>query len=162
MVALLTPIAIQELMAASQPQRWDFDQPIAGMDTVRPVSGSVQLTVEGPLLRVDGQAKTAVRLCCDRCLRTYEQRLALKVCDRIGLGTSSEDLSEALDYDADGISDQLDPAGTFDPERWIFEQLSLQLPLVNRCGRQCPGPASWGTAEAPIDPRWAALKALQP
>ena len=38
------------------------------------------------------------------------------------------------------LDDRLDPRGDFDPERWLFEQLSLQLPVVNRCGADCPGP----------------------
>ena len=38
------------------------------------------------------------------------------------------------------LDDRLDPRGAFDPERWLFEQLSLQLPVVNRCGADCPGP----------------------
>ena len=38
------------------------------------------------------------------------------------------------------LDDRLDPRGEFDPERWLFEQLSLQLPVVNRCGADCPGP----------------------
>jgi uncharacterized protein len=46
----------------------------------------------------------------------------------------------------------------------VFEQLSLQLPLVNRCGLDCPGPDLQPSAQPPepIDPRWAALKKLQP
>lgn len=40
----------------------------------------------------------------------------------------------------EALDDRLDPRGAFDPERWLFEQLSLQLPVVNRCGADCPGP----------------------
>ena len=47
-------------------------------------------------------------------------------------------LSEPLLIEA--LDDRLDPRGDFDPERWLFEQLSLQLPVVNRCGADCPGP----------------------
>jgi uncharacterized metal-binding protein YceD (DUF177 family) len=37
----------------------------------------------------------------------------------------------------------------------------LQLPLVNRCGRGCPGPNLQGSGSGDmIDPRWAALKGL--
>jgi uncharacterized protein len=56
--------------------------------------------------------------------------------------------------------DRLDPAGFFDPQRWIFEQLSLQLPLVNRCGSDCPGPDRWSSEDSEVDPRWAALRHL--
>ena len=40
----------------------------------------------------------------------------------------------------EALDDRLNPRGDFDPERWLFEQLSLQLPVVNRCGAECPGP----------------------
>jgi uncharacterized protein len=69
---------------------------------------------------------------------------------------SAEELVVGEDLD-----DRLDPRGRFDPERWLFEQLSLRLPLVNRCGADCPGPPSWGDAPAGIDPRWAALLSLR-
>lgn len=162
MAASLQPIAIQELLGKDQPQRWDFDQPIARLDSVVPVQGWIELSVEGPLLRVQSEAATRIALCCDRCLRSYEHTLRVRVSETIGLGTSADDLCEALDYDAEGISEQLDPQGQFDPQQWIYEQLSLQLPLVNRCGSECPGPISWGSDEPPIDPRWAALRALKP
>ena len=67
-----------------------------------------------------------------------------------------------LELDPDALSESLDPRGSFDPEHWVFEQLHLQLPLVNRCGAECPGPnLSPGADTTPIDPRWAALQNLQ-
>lgn len=67
----------------------------------------------------------------------------------------------ALSPGFEEAEESLDPAGRFDPEHWIFEQLSLRLPLVNRCGADCPGPATWSSEAAPEDPRWAALAALR-
>ena len=67
----------------------------------------------------------------------------------------------------DGLVDFLDPRGYFEPERWVFEQLSLQMSVVNRCGDLCPGmpqavsePREAST-EVSVDPRWQALKDLQ-
>ncbi len=62
----------------------------------------------------------------------------------------------------EACGEEIDPGGCFDPGHWTFEQLSLQLPLVNRCGPDCAGPASWGHGQPVVDPRWAALTALQP
>ena len=59
------------------------------------------------------------------------------------------------------LDDRLDPSGQFDPEQWLFEQLSLRLPLVNRCGAECPGPATWSSETDGGDPRWAALRSLR-
>ncbi|MEB3172856.1 MAG: YceD family protein [Cyanobacteriota bacterium] len=157
----LSPVAIQELLSSETGRRWQFEQPIRALETTTPVRGDLQVQVEGPLLRVAGHAETSISLRCDRCLQTFAHRLTADASERIALGTGQADLAEALDFDAEGISEQIDPAGSFDPEQWIYEQLSLQLPLVNRCGSQCPGPASWGSAEPPLDPRWAALNKLR-
>ena len=62
----------------------------------------------------------------------------------------------------------LDPRGDFEPERWVFEQLSLQMSVVNRCGEHCPGMpqgpsdgAAGTTGDKAPDPRWQALRDLQ-
>ena len=162
MADALRPIPLQELLASAGPLTWSFGQPISDLETTTPVHGSLTLQVEGPLLRVEGRAETTVTLRCDRCLRTFAHRLQAAACERLALGTGEADLAEALDFDAEGISEQLDPAGSFDPQQWIYEQLSLQMPLVNRCGSGCPGPERWGSDAPDLDPRWAALKRLQP
>ncbi|MFZ9271477.1 MAG: YceD family protein [Prochlorococcaceae cyanobacterium] len=162
MADLLRPVPIQELLAADSGRQWHVDQPISGFESSTVVRGVLQLEIEGPLLRVTGHAETTVALRCDRCLQTFEHRLVADASERIALGIGQSDLAEALDFDAEGVSEQIDPSGSFDPQQWIYEQLSLQLPLVNRCGAQCPGPARWGTAEPPGDPRWAALNKLRP
>jgi uncharacterized protein len=162
MVDVLLPVPIDELAASDRGLHWRFSQAITGLQTSEPVQGHLHVWIEGPLLVVEGEARATVSLCCDRCLQIYDQPLQVASQERIGLGGTPEDLEAALDFDAGGVVEQLDPQGSFDPERWIFEQLSLQLPLVNRCGPGCPGPASWGGGEAPGDPRWAALKQLRP
>lgn len=162
MADLLSPLSIQELLTAEGGRHWQFEQLVNGLETTTPVRGELTVAVEGPLLRVEGTAATCVALRCDRCLQTFEHRVQAAASERIALGRDEADLAEALDFDAEGISEQLDPAGRFDPEQWVYEQLCLQLPLVNRCGPQCPGPASWGSSEPLNDPRWAALKTIKP
>lgn len=158
----LCPIAVQDLLAQPEGFRWQVEQPLAELATLTSVQGFIHVVAEGPLLRVEGAAATTVQLRCDRCLQPYEHRLEARASERIGLGMAGSDLQEALAFDAEGISEQLDPAGSFDPEQWLYEQLSLQLPQVCRCGPGCAGPACWGTEEPTIDPRWAALRKLQP
>ena len=107
-------------------------------------------------------AEAIVTLTCARCLQQYNHALRAEVQELIEFRTPSpspEPFSSLLGEDLD---DRLDPGGFFDPERWLFEQLSLQLPLVNRCGDDCPGPACWGGVSSPADPRWAALAAFRP
>ena len=66
-----------------------------------------------------------------------------------------------------GLVECLDPRGSFEPERWVFEQLSLQMPAVNFCGDGCPGmpqSADQALSASPTpaaDPRWEALLSLR-
>ena len=158
----LRPVPIQELTSLEQGLHWQVNQMVDGLESIEPVVGQLHASLQGPVIAVSGEARTAVTLCCDRCLRPFAHALAFKAEERIGLGGSADDIAEALEFDAEGMAEQLDPQGSFDPERWIYEQLTLQLPVVNRCGSSCPGPLSWGHGETITDPRWAGLKRLQP
>jgi uncharacterized protein len=167
----LRPVAIQELSGLAEGRHWQLDQPLDGLESLTPVRGHVHAIHRGNVLEVEGEASTIVTLCCDRCLQHFNQPLAFQTRELLWLGeqareqgleTSLVEEGEAvLDLDPDALTESLDPRGSFDPAHWAFEQLSLQLPPVNRCGADCPGPASWGSAGAAIDPRWAALQALQ-
>lgn len=167
----LQPVAIQELSGLAEGRRWEIDQPLPNLASLTPVRGHVQAIHRGNVLEVDGEATTIVTLCCDRCLQHFNHPLAFRTHEllwlgeqarRQGLETSLIEQGEtALDLDPDALSESLDPHGSFDPAHWTFEQLSLQLPAVNRCGPDCPGPASWGSAQAGSDPRWTALQSLR-
>lgn len=178
MADALHPVPIQELRLLDQGRRWEVDQPIADLDTLVPVRGSVQAIHRGNVLAVEGEVATIVTLCCDRCLQAFNHPLQARRQELLWLGEGPEPEVDAGDLDAQVVSldpealgDQLDPRGLFDPERWVFEQLSLELPLVNRCGDHCPGPPAYrnpepaaGVAhgsEAGLDPRWQALQALR-
>ncbi len=161
MNAPLTPVSLAELRALPEGKEWLVEQRIAELESLTPVRGQVLAIHHGTALEVRGEAQTIVTLCCARCLQQYNHGLRAEVQELIefqgGSGPQGEDL---LCPGGEDLDDRLDPMGQFDPERWLFEQLSLQLPLVNRCGSDCPGPARWGTAPTTADPRWEALKAL--
>ena len=171
----LHPIPIQELKALGTAHCWQIEQAIAGLDTLTPVRG--QLTVEhrGTVLAVKGQASTIVTLCCDRCLQHFNHPLQASADESIWLAEAGLSEPQILELDMepwlssattaanDGADacDQLNPRGSFDPEHWVFEQLSLQLPMVNHCGSECPGPPTWSSDGRGVDPRWAALGQLK-
>jgi uncharacterized protein len=158
----LRPIPLAELSALAEGKHWQVDQPISDLDTLTPVRGGVRAVHHGTALEVIGEVETITTLCCARCLQPFNHALRAEVRELIEFrgGPDPDDgLDNALGEDLD---DRLDPQGRFDPERWVFEQLSLRLPLVNRCGDDCPGPARWSSAAATTDPRWAALKTLTP
>ena len=176
----LRPVALQELKLQAEGRHWRIDQALSELDSLTRVRGQLTAVHRGNLLEVGGEASTIVTLCCDRCLQHFNHPLSFQTQEVLWLGEAARaqglepelvlDGGEGvLDLDPDALSESLDPCGSFDPEHWVFEQLHLQLPLVNRCGAECPGPSlspgDGTTAEEPsdteIDPRWAALKGLQ-
>lgn len=171
----LQPVPLQELRLLAEGHHWQVDQPLKELESLTPVRGELTAVHRGNILELSGEASTIVTLRCDRCLQHFNHPLSFRHQELVWLGDQAriegidpevvlEGGSEVLELDPDGLSESIDPTGDFDPEHWLFEQLSLQLPLVNRCCRDCPGPDLQPTAQPPepIDPRWAALKKLQP
>jgi len=170
----LTPVPLQELKLLEQGKRWTINQRLGELDSLTPVRGQLLAVHRGNVLELDGEANTIVTLCCDRCLQQFNHPLSFQTREVLWLGeqareqgmdleTVLESGSEVLDLDPDELTESMDPRADFDPEHWVFEQLNLQLSVVNRCGAECPGPnLKTEPGDGPIDPRWAALKKLQP
>ena len=159
----LQPLPLQELRLLSEGRSWPVDQSIAGLASLTPVRGRVRALHHGTVLEVEGTAETIVTLCCDRCLQTYNHALAATARELLEIAVARPEEEEVL-FAAEDPVERLDPGGNFDPERWLFEQLSLQLPLVNRCGPDCPCPplpAEDADGNGDVDPRWAALRSLR-
>jgi uncharacterized protein len=169
----LRPVPIQELQTLAEGRHWSVDQDLNGLESLTPVRGQVHAVHRGNVLEVEGEASTIVTLCCDRCLQHFNHPLSFSTRELLWLGEDARDAGvdeqavmdgdgSVLDLDADALTESLDPRGDFDPAHWTFEQLSLRLPLVNRCGSDCPGPATWSSDPDGGDPRWAALRNLKP
>ena len=171
----LRPVPLQELRLQAEGRSWQVNQQLSELDSLTPVRGSLRAVHRGNILELEGQASTIITLRCDRCLQHFNHPLGFESREVLWLGEQArcngvdsdvvlEGVSEVLELDPDALCESLDPTDDFDPEQWLFEQLSLQLPLVNRCGSDCPGPdlAADATAQEPVDPRWAALRNLQP
>jgi len=168
----LRPVSLPELRLQADGRCWQVDQPVEGLSSLTPVRGSLAARHHGAALELKAQVATIVTLCCDRCLQHFNHPLRAEVEEVVEIRTSSDPSpfraeaafrGEAVDLApaSEDLDDRLDAEGRFDPERWLFEQLSLQLPLVNRCGPDCPGPATWSSEPAGGDPRWAALQRLK-
>lgn len=169
MTEKLRPLSLFELRMHAEGRHWRVHQPIAGLTSLTPVQGELQAVHHGAALEIHSRVETIVTLCCDRCLQHFNQPLRAELSELVELrsataaaAASGEPLELWLEAGGEDLDDRLDPAGVFDPEQWLFEQLSLRLPLVNRCGADCPGPACWSSDPQGGDPRWAALAQLQP
>ncbi len=169
-VPRLRPVPLPELRLQAEGRRWSVDQPIAGLPSLTPVRGEIQALHHGNALEIKGVADTIVTLCCDRCLQPFNHPLHAEACELLELAGATDPgdggpiPAEAVEEFilGDDLDDRLDANGRFDPEQWLFEQLSLRLPLVSRCGADCPGPPSWGDGPTGTDPRWRALRSLRP
>ena len=173
MIPGLQPISLQDLKALAAPRHWSIEGHLDEMSSLTPLRGSISAEHQGSILEVKGKFQTIVTLCCDRCLSEFNQNLACNTEELIWLkgdGPNPNELNgSSHSDDMDALMECLDPRGSFDPERWVFEQLSLQMPLVKRCGADCPGPAQLQPSAkttavkaegTDIDPRWAALQKL--
>ncbi len=165
MTPRLQPLPLQELRLLGEGRNWPIDQPIAGLASLTPVRGQMRAIHHGTVLEVEGSAETIITLCCDRCLQTYNHALAATARELLEIKVKGPEEEEEVLFAVEDPVECLDPGGSFDPERWLFEQLSLQLPLVNRCGPDCPGPPlptdGGASEEGGGDPRWAALRGLR-
>ena len=171
MIPGLEPVPLRELQALGSPRVWSVEGQLDEMPSLTPVRGTIRAEHLGNLLEVEGSVQTIICLRCDRCLGHFNQQLSAVSRELIWLGTEPSDdhlAQTGLDPTSpEGLMECLDPRGDFEPERWIYEQLSLQMSVVNRCGEHCPGmphqPADGAAShgEKSPDPRWQALKDLQ-
>jgi uncharacterized protein len=163
MTSRLQPVPLREIATLAEGRSWDVDEHLDDLASLTPVRGTLTARHLGTVLEVCGQASTIVTLCCDRCLNHFNHPLRCDTRELIWIGRAGAPAPGSDDPtgpDEDALGDILPETGRFDPARWIFEQLHLQLPVVNRCGEHCPGPPAAGAAPggaAPIDPRWQAL-----
>ena len=138
---------------------------IAGLDTLTPVKGRIMIRHGSNFLEVTAQAEAIITLTCDRCLQNYNHRLAIDTNELIWLESELEieaDLPSEREVSVEDLSETLPPHGHFEPKKWLYEQLSLAMPLRQLCGEECPGASKTSTeAESHIDPRWSSLAALQ-
>jgi len=141
------------------------DQTITGLDTLVPVKGTVIVRHGNNFLEVTSQAETITTLVCDRCLQHYNHRLMIDTCELIWLESDLEkveDIPTEREVSLEDLSETLPPNGHFDPETWLFEQLSLAFPLRKVCDKNCPGVTTKNISEDNhIDSRWSSLAILK-
>lgn len=141
------------------------DDNINELTTLTPVKGKIKVRHGGNFLEITSQAETITTLVCDRCLQHYNHRLAIDNSELIWLQSEPEnaaDIPTEREVSLEDLSEVLPPNGHFDPEMWLFEQLSLSLPLRKVCGESCPGAAKTSIQdEVHLDSRWSSLAALK-
>lgn len=142
-----------------------LDEFIAGLETLTPLRGTLSVRHGGTFLEVKLNAETIVTLLCDRCIQHYNHRLPLDTTELIWL-SQEEDESEILGKEREiaweDLTESLPPEGHFDADEWLFEQVSLALPLRKLCGKNCQPPDLPNSDRDPQpDSRWATLASLK-
>ncbi|MEC4803503.1 MAG: YceD family protein [Jaaginema sp. PMC 1079.18] len=163
----MKPLHIPSLLnAPAQTVELEIQQNIAELETLTPVRGKIIVTHCKTYLEVSVQAETITTLTCHRCLRHYNQRLSLNTQELIWLEDEAEfdeDLPLERELQLEDFSEKLPPRGYFDPETWLYEQLSLALPLQQMCqADDCQSMIPDDTSShVAVDSRWAGLEALK-
>jgi uncharacterized protein len=139
---------------------------IARLTTLTPVKGWLKVRHGGNFLEVLSQVETIVTLTCDRCLQNYNHRLSVNISELIWLETESEkceQLPSEREVSVEDLSETLPPNSHFDPDNWLYEQLSLALPMRQICSQDCQvSVTTTSTSERDrVDSRWASLASLK-
>ncbi|MGF1489418.1 MAG: DUF177 domain-containing protein [Prochloraceae cyanobacterium] len=155
----------QLLKAPDRTKQIAIDEPIKGLETLTPVKGAIEVTHGGTYLEVKAKAEAIVTVVCDRCLANYNHRLSVDTSEIIWLEANSDrdDRSLEREIPLEDLSENLSPWGYFEPESWLYEQLSLTMPMRQLCGKECPGAAKIEeiSKDSEIDSRWATLATLK-
>lgn len=130
----------QLLKALNRQERIVIDEFIKGLETLTPVRGEMIIKHGGNFLEVEVDAETIITLTCDRCSKQYNHRLILENTELIWLDENAESWDKFPDQkiELDNLEETLSPQGYFQVEEWLYEQLSLALPLQKICDENCP------------------------
>jgi uncharacterized protein len=162
----MKPIFIPQLLKAPQKkEQIEIDNFITNLSTLTPVRGNLVIQHCGTYIEVTAKAETIVTLTCDRCLKQYNHKLSVDLSEIIWLEEELDSTSFGKlerEVEVEDLSEQLPPDGYFEPEAWLYENLSLAMPIRQICGEDCQGIEQKTKNKQPtIDNRWASLEALK-
>ncbi len=153
------------LNAPNRTQTLLFDDFIPELESLTPFRGKMTVRHGGTFLEVGVKGETIITLTCDRCLQQYNRRLGLDTSEIIWLDKDAElpqNYPQEREVSLEDLSETLSPDGHFDPQGWLYEQLSLAVPLRKLCGKDCQPPTIKTKENKPIiDSRWSGLEALK-
>lgn len=154
----------QLLKAPEKCEVIEIEEFIPGLETLTPLRGIMKVRHGGNYLEILLQAEVIVTLTCDRCLRQYNHRLSLNTSEVIWLDKNSQvfdNIPSEREILVEELEETLPPNGYFEPANWLYEQLSLAMPLRQLCSQNCQPPDSDLSVNEPlIDKRWASLQTL--
>lgn len=159
---MIEPIYIPRLLKApGKSEQVALQTFIPGLETLTPVRGTLVVTHYGNYLEVSASAETIKTLICDRSLQQYNQRLVVDTSELIWLKThEEEEINKEREVSREELTETLPAQGYFDPESWLYEQFSLQMPIRQLSSESAAGEYDYQDTPT-MDQRWAALAALK-
>lgn len=162
----MKPIYIPDLLKLPQQTKTiEFEELIAGIECLTPTRGKIKIGHKGTYLEVKAVAETIVTLTCDRCLQNYNHRIHLDTSELIWLNRyDDKELSwrNEKELSTEDLNESIPSNGDFEPTTWLYEQLSLAMPVQQLCSEDCQPPQYQKTdQEIPIDSRWSSLVSLK-
>ncbi|MBF2056953.1 MAG: DUF177 domain-containing protein [Cyanobacterium sp. T60_A2020_053] len=157
-------IYIPQLLKMPQhTDKFTFKENFKGLNTLTPVKGTLAVFHRGGFLEIELQADAILTLTCDRCLQTFNHRLEVDTSEIIWLNNdlvNEEKFPLEREITGDDLCESLPPDGYFEVQEWIYEQLSLALPLRQLCNNENCAPPPIPNDNNLVDGRWAILQQL--
>jgi uncharacterized protein len=155
----------QLLKEQNRQEKLEINDIIPDFTSLTPVRGAMVVRHGGSFLEVTLQAETIITLSCDRCLQQYNHKLSIDTSEIIWLENRERELdleSSDREIELEDLAETLPPEGHFESSAWLFEQLSLALPLRNLCDRNCQAtPVYQELGKLGVDRRWESLNSLK-
>ncbi len=153
----------QLLKLPEQTETITFEESVEGLDSLTPVRGTMIIAHRGNFLEVSTNAETIMTLVCDRCLKNYNYRLSLKISEMIWLKNPSPSaLTGEREIALEDLFESIPINGYFEPSTWLYEQLSLNMPVRQICSQNCQPPKYQQEQFHPsLDSRWSSLAAIK-
>ncbi len=157
----------QLLKMPQQTYQFELNDYIKELETLTPIKGIFQVSHRHNFLEVTLLADTILTLRCDRCLQTFNHRLRVNTSEIILLQYAFDESLLPVEREilSEDLSETLPPNGELDVKAWIYEQLSLAMPLKNICENDCKPPQiqekQQTNQSAKTDNRWSALANLK-
>ena len=160
----LKPIYINELRVLRDGKTWNIKGYLHSIKSLTPLIGFIKAIHEGSSIYVKGKVETIINLRCDNCLKLFNQKIRFEEDEVILISKKESNISSSKNP-IDPLIECIKPNESFDPEKWCFDQVNLQISPFNKCNSKCNFIPSNTliNSEAKnnvIDPRFEKLKNL--
>ncbi len=161
-----------EKLRFENPLKVAFKEQIDGINSIKPVIGTLKLTLLPTGVKITGSIGTILKLTCVRCLNVYFWPLKINIAENLVFNDSSNVFLKDKELLQNDFYELIPDDNVIDLSDIIYQSVILKSPTQNICQEQCSGLSpNTGTNYKPtltsnnnfdIDPRWLKLKKILP